>query len=271
MPLSERLRIAFSAVPGISLNHGIWYLLLAGLAWVVLHWFLGRRLAGRRIHPAIPSRQQLGRELLCSLRSVAIFGVVGGLVVFAVASGWTQMYFRIDRYGWSYFVFSFFATVLIHDAYFYWTHRLMHHPWLYRRFHHTHHLSISPSPWAAYAFSPWEAFVQAGIAPVVIFTLPVHPLCFSLFMTWQIAFNVLGHCGYELFPRWFVRSPAGCLLNTSTHHAMHHEKFRANFSLYFNVWDRLLGTNHPHYAEQFQASVGQADASPIQSVEQPQA
>jgi Delta7-sterol 5-desaturase len=91
---------------------------------------------------------------------------------------------------------------------------------------------------------------------VIVFTVPVHPVCFTIFMIWQITFNVLGHCGYEMFPRWFVRSPLGRILNTSTHHAMHHETYRANFSLYFNVWDRLMGTNHARYDERFAQVAG---------------
>jgi lathosterol oxidase len=71
-------------------------------------------------------------------------------------------------------------------------------------------------------------------------------------LTWQIAFNVFGHCGYEIFPRWFLQSWAGKFLNTPTHHAMHHEKVGANYSLYFNIWDRLLGTNHPDYESRFE-------------------
>ncbi len=262
MPLEDKLRIAFTAVPGISLNHGFWYLMLAGLAWVLLHWLLSRLLARRRIRPDIPTRQQIRREVLCSLRSLVIFGLMGGFVVYSIVSGWTWMYFRVDRYGWTWLIASIGVMILIHDTYFYWTHRLMHHPWLFRLFHRTHHLSHSPTPWAAYAFSPLEAAVQAGIAPVIVFTLPVHPICFSVFMIWQISFNVLGHCGYEMFPRWFVRSPLGWILNTSTHHAQHHESFRANFSLYFNLWDRLLGTNHARYAERFAEAVGDANPAP---------
>jgi Delta7-sterol 5-desaturase len=146
--------------------------------------------------------------------------------------------------------------IVVHDAYFYWTHRLMHHGRLYRAFHRTHHLSMSPTPWAAYAFSPAEALVQAGIGPLIVFTMPVHPAAFGLFMVWQIAFNVFGHCGYEIFPRWFLGSRAGTLLNSVTHHALHHEKFQANFGLYFNVWDRLMGTNHPEYERRFELATG---------------
>jgi lathosterol oxidase len=269
MSLDDKLRIAFTAVPGISLNHGFWYFVLAGLAWVVLHWLFSRLLARRRIRPDIPTREQIRREVLCSLRSLVIFGLMGGFVAFSVMSGWTWMYFRIERYGWTWLIASLGAMILIHDTYFYWTHRLMHHPRLFRLFHRTHHLSHSPTPWAAYAFSPLEAAVQAGIAPVIVFTLPVHPLCFSVFMIWQISFNVLGHCGYEMFPRWFVASPLGWILNTTTHHAQHHEAFRANFSLYFNLWDRLMGTNHARYAERFAEAVGDTNTPLNPRVEAP--
>jgi Delta7-sterol 5-desaturase len=148
------------------------------------------------------------------------------------------------------------VMIVLHDTYFYWTHRLMHHPRLYRLFHRTHHLSTSPTPWSAYTFSPWEALVQAGIGPLIVLTIPTHPVAFGLFMLWQISFNVFGHCGYEIFPHWFLRSRCGKILNSVTHHGMHHETFRANFGLYFNVWDRLMGTNHPEYERRFEQLTG---------------
>ena len=40
-------------------------------------------------------------------------------------------------------------------------------------------------------------------------------------------------------------------MNTPTNHIMHHEHFRGNYGLYFNVWDRLMGTNHERYEERF--------------------
>src|SRR5262249_30357440 len=176
------------------------------------------------------------------LRSMVIFGLVTGLMYLAAITGWSQVYWNIDDYGWAWFAASIVLCIFIHDAYFYWTHRLMHHRWLYRRFHHVHHLSVSPTPWATYSFSVGEAFVQAGIGPLVILVMPLHPVAFAAFMTWQVFFNVLGHCGYELWPTWFMRSGMGHFLNSSTHHAQHHERFKANYSLYFNIWDRLMRT-----------------------------
>jgi len=34
---------------------------------------------------------------------------------------------------------------------------------------------------------------------------------------------------------------------------MHHRYVTCNYGLYFNLWDRLLGTNHPQYHQQFEA------------------
>lgn len=251
MSLAERLWIVLLAIPAATMERGFWYAGMAGFAWITLHWLLSRWIAGRRISDKPITRSQLSFEILCSLRSLGVYGLVGGMIAFAVMSKWTPMYFRIEQYGWAWFFGSIGVTILIHDTYFYWTHRLMHHPSLFRWMHATHHHSTNPSPWAAYSFSVPEAFVQAGIAPLVILTIPIHPLAFSIFMIWQISLNVLGHCGFELYPRWFVRSPIGKVLNTTTHHAQHHETNRANFGLYFNWWDLLMGTNHQRYAERF--------------------
>lgn len=87
--------------------------------------------------------------------------------------------------------------------------------------------------------------------PLTVMLIPIHPLAFIAFMLWQITFNVIGHAGYEIFPRWMLDCWLGKFLNTPTNHIMHHEHFGANYGLYFNVWDRLMGTNHERYAERF--------------------
>jgi Delta7-sterol 5-desaturase len=260
MTIYHRLTLAFSASVSSTLGELFWYVLLASGVWLFFYVAFRVTFRHRRVSLQDPTAAQVWREVAHSLRSLAIFGAVTLAVVFAALGGWTRLYGRVSQYGWVWFVLSIGVMVVMHDTYFYWTHRLMHHPRLYRFFHRTHHLSTSPTPWAAYAFSPAEALVQAGIGPVIVFTIPVHPAAFAIFMVWQLTFNVLGHCGYELFPRWFLRTPAGWLLNSVTHHALHHEKFRANFSLYFNVWDRLMGTNHPDYERRFERAMTETEA-----------
>jgi lathosterol oxidase len=58
------------------------------------------------------------------------------------------------------------AIVIAHDAYFYWAHRIMHHPKLFKHFHRAHHRSITPTPWAAYSFAIPEAAAMFLFVPI---------------------------------------------------------------------------------------------------------
>ena len=49
-----------------------------------------------------------------------------------------------------------------------------------------------------------------------------------------------------------MKTPLKWVLNTPTNHIMHHETLRGNYGLYFNVWDRLMGTNHANYEARFE-------------------
>ena len=129
------------------------YVIPAGLAFCTLWVVLRRRLAHRRIQAGYPAGRHLRREFLYSLSSLAIFAAIGVAIVHAALSGWTAMYFEVAEYGWLYWTLSLAGMVLLHDAWFYWTHRAMHHRRLFRLFHRVHHKSHNPSPWAAYAFA----------------------------------------------------------------------------------------------------------------------
>ena len=237
---------------GVSLSTILRYLFFAGIAWLLGYMFFRERWLYRKIIPKFPKSSDVRREIRASIITLVIFGAVGTFTVLAAQHGRTQMYFRVSEYGWRWWWMSIGLTILLHDAWFYWTHRIMHHPKLFRLFHRTHHLSTNPTPWAAFAFSPPEALVQAAIFPLAVSVMPMHPLAFAVFMVWQMLFNVIGHTGYEynhrrFIDRWFLRD----IINTPTAHAMHHEKIRGNYGLYFNFWDRLMGTNHEEYEKRF--------------------
>jgi sterol desaturase/sphingolipid hydroxylase (fatty acid hydroxylase superfamily) len=63
--------------------------------------------------------------------------------------------------------------------------------------------------------------------------------------------NVYGHLGFEIAPKWYRRTWIFEVLNTSVYHNLHHENFIGNFGLYFKVWDRLMGTEHPDYVQRY--------------------
>lgn len=236
---------------GIAVENWLRYALVAGIAWLLAHVIFKRRWWPRKIIQRDPPASDVRREIRWSVITALVYGLVGvGTIWIGKTCGW-QMYRKIDSHGWTWFVASIGIAILVHDTWFYWTHRLMHHRRLFKLFHRVHHESTNPSPWAAYSFAPLEAFMQACIFPLLVFTVPMHPLAFFAFMIWQIVFNVSGHTGYEYFPNWLMRSWLGKVFNTPTNHVQHHEKMRGNYGLYFNIWDRLMGTNHKDYEARF--------------------
>lgn len=266
----DQLKLAvFVAAPLHFSKETFFYLLFAASMWVAFYWLFSRWLHRRKISQRKLEKRRVAWEVAYSFRSMMLFGVTAGFVAFAYFAGWTRIYRNIDDYGWTWLIASVVILVFAHDTYFYWTHRAMHHPWLFRRFHRIHHLSTNPTPWAAYSFSVPEAFVQAGIVPLMLFLIPLNPWAIFAFGVYRHFFSVLGHSGYEIFPKWFMRTPLAYFFNTNTHHHQHHEVFSANYGLYFNFWDRLMGTNHERYAERFEEVVNRSQQVKTKPVEAP--
>ncbi|MCB9640925.1 MAG: sterol desaturase family protein [Myxococcales bacterium] len=227
------------------------YVIFSGSAYLIFWKWLPKRFHHRRIQQRFPKSSILKLEFLWSLSTFVIFSMTGALVFWLTKMGYTLRYKHISDYGWGYFFFSIILMILVHDTYFYWTHRAMHHKSLFRYFHRVHHLSYNPSPWAAFSFHPLEAVVEAGIIYVIVFFIPYHAFALLSFLIFMTVMNVLGHLGYELYPKGFTKHPIGQWFNTSTHHNLHHHKGKLNFSLYFNWWDRWMGTNQEGYHEAF--------------------
>jgi lathosterol oxidase len=234
------------------------YFLFAGITFLAFY-VLGRKFFVRfKIQQKFPVSKHMWRELGLSLLSLTIFALVGVFVMFCTSHGWTKLYSDIHAHSWGYFIFSILIFIVAHDTYFYWTHRLMHWKKIYPYIHKTHHLSHDPTPWAAYAFHPAEAIVQAGIFPIMVFILPVHLLAVLAWGLYQAGLNVMGHSGFELFHSGFTTGTITKWHNTSTHHNMHHKYATGNYGLYFNFWDRIMGTNHAKYTETFEQVKTQA-------------
>jgi sterol desaturase/sphingolipid hydroxylase (fatty acid hydroxylase superfamily) len=185
------------------------------------------------------------------MRSVLIFAVVAAGVFAAAEKGWLRIYFEDDGYPLAYSIAAAVMLIVLQDTWFYWTHRALHHPLLYRRFHQVHHKSRYPTPYTSYAFDSGEAFTNAIYILVagLIFPYPIWALLY--FMIHMLVRNVIGHCGYSIDPARSDGRPVLDFLTTTVHHDLHHTANRGNFGLYFTFWDRLMGTEHPEYRERF--------------------
>ena len=236
---------------------------LIGAAGVAtLYWLIGRWIEPRRIQSAKASFADRRREFRRSVETILVFSLVNLLTFAMFAAGWLPV--ARGAPDVAIMVAQIVAMVILHDTWFYWMHRALHLKALFRRAHATHHVSRTPTSWAAYSFAPIEAVFESIYVPamfvVVSHVAPMQPWAIFLFLGHQIARNVIGHSGFELAWPGFTRSPLTGWLTTTTHHDLHHTEGRYNFGLYFTCWDRMMGTEHPRYHTRFESVVGQAEA-----------
>lgn len=188
--------------------------------------------------------RQMKREIGWSLASAAIYGFPAGLVAWGWQThGWTRIYTDVGDYPLWWIPASIFLYLLIHDAWFYWTHRWMHRPRLFRIAHAVHHASRPPTAWAAMSFHPVEAVTGAVVIPTLLFLFPIHVGSLLVVLLVMTVMGVTNHMGWELFPRSLVEGRVGRWLITASHHQRHHQQYGCNYGLYFRFWDHLCGTD----------------------------
>lgn len=229
------------------------YFFIAGITFLVFYILLRKWIYHKKIQPRFPKTKDYLREIIYSIITMLLFAFVPLFLIKNPDIGpHTTYYSKIEDYGRLYFFAAFPLMFIIHDTYFYWTHRLMHHPKLFKVFHLVHHQSTNPSPWAAYAFHPLEAIVESGVFAIFLFTIPIHTLHLPIFFLLSIIYNVYGHIGYEIYPKGFATHWLGKWINTSVNHNQHHQYFKGNYGFYFLFWDRLMGTIRKDYEETFE-------------------
>jgi Delta7-sterol 5-desaturase len=231
------------------------YYPVAGLAFF-LFWVWKKGYFQRfRIQEAFPRWDRIRYEILQSAVTLIVFSAIAIGAIIGRKAGVLpgDVYRDTQKYGgWPYILLTIFLVTAWHETWFYWMHRLVHRKALYKHIHLVHHRSINPSPLAAYNFHAFEGFLE-GIY-LVLFTLvvPVHFWVLLGHTFYAMLMNIWWHLGYEFFPAGWVTHPVFKWINTSTHHNMHHAKFDGNYSLYFNFWDRIMGTNFPGYEKHFE-------------------
>ena len=206
----------------------------------------GFALATARVRPGLYAGMgaQIRSEIGWSLVSCAIYGIPAGIIAWGwQARGWTLIYAETSARPLWWLPLSLALYLLAHDTWFYWTHRWMHWPRLFRLAHAVHHASRPPTAWAAMSFHPIEALTGALVIPALVFVIPIHVAVLGAVLTIMTVMGVTNHMGWELFPRWLVHSRVGGWLITASHHQRHHDRYSCNYGLYFRLWDRACGTD----------------------------
>jgi lathosterol oxidase len=227
------------------------YFIIAGIPFVICYYILKGRLKKFKIQERSAVWKDFIREVLHSLKTISVLTGISYIVLYTPLHHVTRIYDSVDQYPLWWLFASVILSLVIHDTYFYWMHRLLHHPQLFRYIHLLHHKSTNPSPWASYSFHLMESFTEGAIVFVIVMVMPIHPLGIFVFVIVAFIINVYGHLGYEIVPLWFRNTFLFEVFNTSVYHNLHHSKFKGNYGLYFRIWDRLMGTEHPDYVNDY--------------------
>ncbi|XP_077362064.1 fatty acid hydroxylase domain-containing protein 2 isoform X2 [Festucalex cinctus] len=137
---------------------------------------------------------------------------------------------ELPTFHWALAELTIFS--ILEEVLFYYSHRLFHHPNLYKRFHKQHHEWTAPIGVVATYAHPLE-HTLSNLLPVVIgpVLLASHVSSTCMWYCLALVSTTISHCGYHL-P--FLPSPE--------FHDFHHLRFNQCFGV-FGVLDRLHGTD----------------------------
>ena len=171
----------------------------------------------------------LALQIASSLASAVLF--------WAMANGFAPvMVFADNPY---YFIALILLTPLWTSFHFYWVHRALHWPPLYRLAHALHHRNTNVGPWSGLSMHPIEhvIFFSSILIHVLIPSSPFHIL---FHMQHQSLTAATSHTGYEAV---LIKDKKYLALGTF-HHQMHHRYFDCNYGNLEMPWDKWFGSFH---------------------------
>jgi Delta7-sterol 5-desaturase len=228
------------------------YFAIVGIVYLVFWKWGEARFRGARIQA---KRRVDGKQIAFEVKNTLFMLLATSPVSLGVsllyASGHTQLTTDASTLGWPTIAATFVGLLVLNDAWFYFWHRLLHHPKLFRLVHSVHHKSVDVNPFSSYSFHWFEGLILGGwILPVALW-VPIYLPMLGALHAIGLANNLMSHLGYEFLPRWLLRAPLLRWINTSTFHNLHHTSSRGNYALMFRFWDRMLGTELPNYEATF--------------------
>ncbi len=142
------------------------------------------------------------------------------------------------------FILVFPALVVWASFHFYWIHRFLHWPPMYRIAHALHHRNVNVGPWSGISMHPIEHFLfyTNFLVHFILASSPLH-LLFHGYM--QSIHPIFSHSGFEkLYVANKERANMGDFF-----HQLHHRYFECNYGTVEMPWDRWFGSFHDGTAQ----------------------
>ena len=147
------------------------------------------------------------------------------------------------------FVLALLLLPIWSAFHFYWVHRLLHVPFLYRHFHSLHHRNVNVGPWSGLSMHPVEHLLYLS-SLMIHWVVASHPVHLFFHVIYQGPGAAMTHTGYE---ELLVKDKRRLALGTF-YHQLHHRYYECNYGNQEMPWDRWFGTFHDGSAEGTEAT-----------------
>lgn len=236
------------------------YFLISGVFYLAFYVWQKEKWKRKKVNQRAYPKHQFRKEIIRSTITSTIFGLSGALLLWMWQHGYARIYEDIHDYPLWWLPASLLAALALQETYYYWLHRWMHIPNIYRLVHEWHHDSHIASPWTAFSFHPIEGLIQAVFLPLILLFLPMNVWVLVGMLLIMSFSSVINHLDIEIYPSWFAKTPLIRSLIGATHHALHHKQFKYNYGLYFTWWDHWMDTESPVYDKLFREKSGTGSA-----------
>lgn len=133
---------------------------------------------------------------------------------------------------------------LVLSSHFYFIHRLLHWPPLFKHVHRLHHRNIHIGPWSGMAMHPIEHILYIS-SVLVHFVIPTNPAIVILHLIMRSLAPAFSHAGFEKL----IVSDKEITDAADFHHQLHHRFFECNYGNVDTPWDKWFGSFHDGSAE----------------------
>ena len=159
------------------------------------------------------------------------------LMFWSMANGYAPFLNLYEHPVW--FALLIFVTPMWISFHFYWIHRWLHWPPLYRLAHSLHHRNTNVGPWSGLSMHPIEHLLFFS-SVLIHFIIPAHPILILFHMQHQALTAATSHTGFEGL---LIRDRNRLALGTF-HHQMHHRYFECNYGNLEVPWDKWFDSFH---------------------------
>ena len=180
-------------------------LTIMSAAYFIFWILLGKKLSNRKIQLS----KRAGWSQIKGEIGATFLSFIGGtgfsiLLLSLNDVGVTKFYPEAGKYGLGYEVFVFIAMLVVSDTWFYWSHRAMHHPRIYKYVHALHHKSLDVNPFTSSSFHLIESLWLTVWVLLLAMIMPMSMTVLGIMQVVGTFNNLKSHLGMSFSPNFSI-------------------------------------------------------------------